>query len=377
MNYGSPSIDTHPETDPQACAKACDTNPQCFIASFHDSTVASEKYRNTCVLRPYLDKRTDAPGISSWVKPGAPPPPAPVVVERVVVNEGRIQLNEEILFKTGSAELDPRSDEYVTYISRIIRDHSGLDFIELAGHTDKTGDTPSNVKLSKARAETVLKHLIADGINPKRLRAEGYGPFCPIDPASTEEAYHKNRRVEFVILRRNGHDRAEKWGGCDNALANKMKPKPIPATAPHTKEWVVKSARIIRKGFELVFSDQVRFEPRTANIVPATEPALEALRVLLDKDKSITKVRIEGHTDPPDGPEMIDLSKRRSKRVAEWLANKGIDPSRIIPVGCGGRRPIMKGGKVDEDRSRRTEAHVVEEKGKQVSAPVPSDCVAD
>jgi outer membrane protein OmpA-like peptidoglycan-associated protein len=127
-----------------------------------------------------------------------------------------------------------------------------------------------------------------------------------------------------------------------------------------------------------VFSDQVRFEPRTANIVPATEPALEALRLFLDKDKSITKIRIEGHTDPPNTPDMMGLSKARSKKVAEWLVNHGIDPGRIIPVGCGGARPVLNKGKVDEARSRRTEAHVVEEKGKPVGAgPVPADCAVD
>jgi outer membrane protein OmpA-like peptidoglycan-associated protein len=378
VNYSTPPIDLHPETDPQACAKACDTNPKCWVASFHDATVPTEKYRNTCALRPWLEGRKDAPGVSSWVKPGAPPPPPPpVVVERVVVNEGRIALNEEILFKTGSAEIDPKSDEYLVFIARIIKEHEGLDFIEIAGHTDKTGDEASNLKLSKARAESVLKHIIADGVNPKRLRAAGYGPFCPIDPASTEEAYHKNRRVEFAILRRNGRDRAEKWGGCDNALAHKLKPAPIPASAPRTKEYVVKKAKIVRKGFDLVFSDQVRFEPRTANIVEGTIPVLAELKVFLDKSPNVTKVRVEGHTDPPNTPELLALSKARSIKVAEWLVNHGVDKNRLIPVGCGGNRPILKGAAVDENASRRVEVHVVEENGKQVSSPVPGDCSAD
>jgi outer membrane protein OmpA-like peptidoglycan-associated protein len=71
---------------------------------------------------------------------------------------------------------------------------------------------------------------------------------------------------------------------------------------------------------------------------------------------------------------MLALSQARAKRVAEWLVNHGIDPNRIVPVGCGGNHPIMKGGKVDEARSRRTEAHVMEEKGKPVGAPMAADC---
>jgi outer membrane protein OmpA-like peptidoglycan-associated protein len=111
-------------------------------------------------------------------------------------------------------------------------------------------------------------------------------------------------------------------------------------------------------------------------MVPATEPALEALRAFLDKNKGITKVRVEGHTDPPDGPDMVALSKARSKKVAEWLVNHGIDGSRIIPVGCGGAYPVMKGAEVDEARSRRTEAHVIEEGGKPV-APPNRNCALD
>jgi outer membrane protein OmpA-like peptidoglycan-associated protein len=318
------------------------------------------------------------------VKPGAPPPPAPVVVERVVVNENRIKLNEEIIFKEGSAELDPKSVEYVNYIARVIREHEGLDFIEVGGHANTDGPDSINTPLSQKRAETVVKALIDAGVSPKRLRAVGYGSFCPLDPSKTPEALKVNKRVEFAILRRNGKNLKDKWDGCDGALGHKdakgknYSPQPIPATAPKTKEWVVKSAKIKLNGFQLVFSDQVRFQPQTATIVPATEPALAALQAFLAADKSITKVRIEGHTDPPDSPDMVALSKARSIKVAEWLANHGIDRGRLLPVGCGGSRPIQKGGVIDYDKSRRTEAHIIGKNGAPVNGPeIPPGCSAD
>ena len=126
--------------------------------------------------------------------------------------EGRLHLKEEILFKTGLAEIDPKSDEFIAYIAFLIKEHRRVDFIEIAGHADKRGGDALNVPLTQKRADEVVKHLVADGVEPIRLRGVGYGAYCPVDPADNEEAYAKNRRVEFRILRNNGNDLRAKWG---------------------------------------------------------------------------------------------------------------------------------------------------------------------
>ncbi len=314
--------------------------------------------------------------------PPAPPPPPPAPPPppvRLVVEDGRIQLNEEILFKTGSAEIDPKSDEYVAYIAFILREYRGLDFIEVAGHADKTGVDSENLKLTQKRAEEVVKHLVADGVDPRRLRGVGYSSYCPLNPADTPEAYKENRRVEFTILRRNGKDLAAKWGGCDAALSHKLKPIAIPGTAPKTKI-VIKKGKIKRKGLALLFPDEVHFQPNSASLDPISEPVLKELQIFLAASPDVGKVRIEGHTDSPTNtPEMVALSKARSKAVAEWLANNGIAPGRLLPVGCGSNRPIKTAkGDVDHTKTKRTEVYVVEEKGKPLgNGPIPSDCVAD
>jgi outer membrane protein OmpA-like peptidoglycan-associated protein len=313
------------------------------------------------------------------VAPPPPPPPPPVVVvERIVVEDDRVRLNEEILFKTGSAEMDPKSEEFVGFIAMMLNEHIGLDYIEVAGHADKRGGDAENLKLTQKRAEEVVKHLIADGVNPLRLRGVGYSSYCPIDPADNDAAYAKNRRVEFRILRRDGRDLNAKWDGCDEALKHALKPIPIPKTAPKTKI-VWRKGKIKRHGVQLAFPDEVRFDPNSAKLSAGSEGPLEELRAFLAADKVITKIRIEGHTDSPTNtPEMVALSKRRSKAVAEWLVNKGIAPEKILPVGCGSNRPIKTGGQVDHAKSKRTEAYVIEEKGKPLgAAPVPSDCSVD
>jgi len=67
------------------------------------------------------------------------------------------------------------------------------------GHTDNVAGVDSNMKLSQARADSVVKALVSQyGIDAKRLTAYGVGPLAPVAPNKTEEGRAKNRRVELV-----------------------------------------------------------------------------------------------------------------------------------------------------------------------------------
>jgi OOP family OmpA-OmpF porin len=73
--------------------------------------------------------------------------------------------------------------------------------IEIGGHTAAAGtDDESSRSLSKKRAESVRKFIIAKGINGDRLVSEGYGGSKPIADGKTTEGAKKNRRVEVRIL---------------------------------------------------------------------------------------------------------------------------------------------------------------------------------
>ena len=78
--------------------------------------------------------------------------------------------------------------------------------LQVDGHTDDlpifTNEFSDNWALSTARALSVVRYLIKSGIDPKRLAANGYGEFQPIDSANTAEARQKNRRIEFKLTRR-------------------------------------------------------------------------------------------------------------------------------------------------------------------------------
>jgi chemotaxis protein MotB len=84
---------------------------------------------------------------------------------------------------------------------------SNLDWIvRIDGHTDKrpihTAQFASNWELSTARAVAIVKYLVVQGIPANRLSANGFGQFQPLDPADTEAAYAKNRRIEIQLTNR-------------------------------------------------------------------------------------------------------------------------------------------------------------------------------
>ena len=75
--------------------------------------------------------------------------------------------------------------------------------LRIDGHTDKrpisNARFPSNWELSAARAISVANYLVERGVSPRRLVAAGFGEFSPIDSGDTEEAFRRNRRIEFKL----------------------------------------------------------------------------------------------------------------------------------------------------------------------------------
>jgi outer membrane protein OmpA-like peptidoglycan-associated protein len=74
--------------------------------------------------------------------------------------------------------------------------------IIVEGHTDSTGSESYNLTLSKNRAESVGRYLIDNGVDPQRLSYEGYGSQFPVDTNETKEGRARNRRVEFLLVRK-------------------------------------------------------------------------------------------------------------------------------------------------------------------------------
>lgn len=73
--------------------------------------------------------------------------------------------------------------------------------VRIAGHCDERGDTEYNLALGEKRAESVKKYLEAMGVKDNRLSTVSYGKEKPLDQGHNEDAWSKNRRAEFYVIK--------------------------------------------------------------------------------------------------------------------------------------------------------------------------------
>ncbi len=131
---------------------------------------------------------------------------AQVVVEKDG-DEILIRLSDNVLFDSGSAVLLDDAKVIMGSISKImIKSKNSIGMVRIEGHTDNrpisTSQFADNWELSTARSYTVLKYLLHVGMDSKHLSMAGYGDQQPIDTNATPEGRTKNRRVDFVIIRK-------------------------------------------------------------------------------------------------------------------------------------------------------------------------------
>ncbi|QNL20822.1 OmpA family protein [Hyphobacterium sp. CCMP332] len=107
---------------------------------------------------------------------------------------------EHVLFKRGTPELLDQSYGDLDYVAQILNKNEDLN-IQIAGHTDNSGNAYLNYILSEKRANTIKKYLINKGINPARIETKGYGGTQPIASNESEETMKLNRRVEFKLIK--------------------------------------------------------------------------------------------------------------------------------------------------------------------------------
>lgn len=105
---------------------------------------------------------------------------------------------DRLSFDTNSATLRPESQEQLQNIAAILRAYPQVR-VKIGGYTDSTGNPDANLKLSQARASSVVAELTALGISGDRLQAEGYGADHPVADNSTEEGRTKNRRISIRV----------------------------------------------------------------------------------------------------------------------------------------------------------------------------------
>jgi OOP family OmpA-OmpF porin len=103
-----------------------------------------------------------------------------------------------INFAEGSAALAPASRTVLNALASVALRCDRFS-IEVAGHTDNTGDRTSNMDLSRRRADAVAAYLAGQGVARARLSAHGYGPDRPRSSNATPAGQAANRRIEFYV----------------------------------------------------------------------------------------------------------------------------------------------------------------------------------
>jgi outer membrane protein OmpA-like peptidoglycan-associated protein len=110
-----------------------------------------------------------------------------------------ITLPGALLFPTGKSALSPAGRRNLVPLMDFLRTDGRK--IEVDGYTDSTGSLATNMKLSQARADTVMADIIKDGgIPADRISAVGKGPDNPIGDNKTAAGRELNRRVEILLL---------------------------------------------------------------------------------------------------------------------------------------------------------------------------------
>ncbi len=139
---------------------------------------------------------------------------APLAVGRVTMIDGRIGISGSVLFALNSDQLQPAGRELLQSLAGPLRDYLSArdELLMVSGFTDNQPVRAANARfadnweLSAARALTVTRTLIADGVPPSSVFAAAFGAEQPVGSNDDAAGRAKNRRVEIAPIPRHRHD---------------------------------------------------------------------------------------------------------------------------------------------------------------------------
>ncbi len=101
-------------------------------------------------------------------------------------------------FRTNSAKIEGYSLHKVEIFANFLKKNRGS-FVKIIGHTDSRGSAKHNMELSLARANSIKRALVEQGVSASRLSTEGRGESQPIAPNTTKKGRAMNRRIEALL----------------------------------------------------------------------------------------------------------------------------------------------------------------------------------
>lgn len=143
--------------------------------------------------------------------PEPPPPeepkPVPVAAPAIrAIGKAKIEGNDlkipgKVHFETDKATIkeDKETKEILQTVAEVLKENPQITKLRIDGHTDDSGSSEHNHKLSQARADAIIDWLVKNGVDKGRLEAKGWGEEHPIAKNDTKENKEMNRRVEFKL----------------------------------------------------------------------------------------------------------------------------------------------------------------------------------
>ena len=120
----------------------------------------------------------------------------------VMVTERGLKIRiSNIEFPFGSDEIKPRGKAVLDRVCEILKKYVPYDVV-IEGHTDDVGKEDYNLELSERRARAVNDYLVGSGIPTDRLTYVGMGETVPLYPNDSDELRRRNRRVEFLLIKK-------------------------------------------------------------------------------------------------------------------------------------------------------------------------------
>jgi chemotaxis protein MotB len=124
----------------------------------------------------------------------------------VEVRNGKVyvSLAEQLLFKSGSIQVDPKGQKALQQLAGALKDSKDIN-ISVEGHTDNvpmakgTAGISNNWDLSVLRATSIVDILLKNGVAPDKVTASGRGEYAPITSNATADGKAKNRRTEIIL----------------------------------------------------------------------------------------------------------------------------------------------------------------------------------
>lgn len=143
----------------------------------------------------YLDKCPNTPPGTQVDQNGCPIQKPETIIKRFV-------LKGDANFESGKSELLQSAYASLDTLAKTMIDNPGLRW-SVEGYTDSRGSEALNMKLSQARAQSVVNYLVSKGVNPNSLVVRAFGKANPVVPNTSAENRAMNRRVEIRVLPEN------------------------------------------------------------------------------------------------------------------------------------------------------------------------------